>query len=474
MSSFYSHFSDASISPAELDISAQMKHECSSTFDFPDDANSLASTIENEGFDYSPCSLDGSTGTFPCLESGFHVNEPDMYQAGASPSICEASLFPSSLFTKPESGCYSPVSSTLSTCDSLADDLWDPSTPLATPPFTPEPMQDCFLPGDQLLMPPSPTYMEHGAWEPASPSDFSKSPPLMQEDESHFAPCINETSYPALNEKAPHWPIELILQRSKKTAARKGKARDCNAPKQRQASPTSAVAGAKVSKPLKRLRTSSQTSHVSEKKRKETVDSEKCRFECIFAHYGCGRVFRCKNEWKRHINTQHLELEQYLCDIGVCSKNSLRMAHGESVHIFNRKDLFTSHLRRHHDPGKPSSYSGPLQFNPNDPAAIDYAHDAFEIHLQNTCNRCYMFVRNPPAHTTCRFCDMEIDHWGRMLEHIGQHLEKEDEPLHAESLEFRNWAIMQRILVPGENQQATGEIEWVLAEKPKLPHQSLR
>lgn len=117
----------------------------------------------------------------------------------------------------------------------------------------------------------------------------------MQEDESHFVPVVNETTSYAMNEKAPHWPIELILQRSRKATTRKGKSsRDPKASKQRQPSPTSA--GIRISKPLKSARSTPSPSRVAEKKRKEAVDSEKCRFECIFGQYGCTRVFRCKNK----------------------------------------------------------------------------------------------------------------------------------------------------------------------------------
>ncbi|KAM5443115.1 hypothetical protein MferCBS31731_001990 [Microsporum ferrugineum] len=41
-------------------------------------------------------------------------------------------------------------------------------------------------------------------------------------------------------------------------------------------------------------------------------------FSCVFAPYGCTSSFASKNEWKRHVLSQHLQLGFYRCDIGHC------------------------------------------------------------------------------------------------------------------------------------------------------------
>ena len=64
-------------------------------------------------------------------------------------------------------------------------------------------------------------------------------------------------------------------------------------------------------------------------------------FPCAFAFAGCNSTFGSKNEWKRHIASQHLCLQYYRCS--QCPQ-SVNEGKGNE---FNRKDLFTQHLRRH-------------------------------------------------------------------------------------------------------------------------------
>ncbi|KAI5304252.1 hypothetical protein KEM56_006697, partial [Ascosphaera pollenicola] len=186
------------------------------------------------------------------------------------------------------------------------------------------------------------------------------------------------------------------------------------------------------------------------------------KFSCIFAHYGCDSQFKCKNEWKRHINTQHLELEMRLCDIGTCAQDA-KKAHQQggfgscdkSIRFFNRKDLFTSHLRRLQDPIKPGHYSGPIVFDKTNQASIQKAHNEFEAQINEICKRCCVRVRDPPTRSACTYCDMTFDNWSKKLEHVGCHIEKGDIELR-EDFELKQWATEEGILVrtppgsPGE------------------------
>lgn len=73
-------------------------------------------------------------------------------------------------------------------------------------------------------------------------------------------------------------------------------------------------------------------------------------FTCVFHFAGCEATFAAKNEWKRHVITQHLLLDYWLCTEGVCAKTNnggCRLPNGA---IFNRKDLYTQHLKRMHMP----------------------------------------------------------------------------------------------------------------------------
>ncbi len=72
-------------------------------------------------------------------------------------------------------------------------------------------------------------------------------------------------------------------------------------------------------------------------------DAPVCGYNCVFDFAGCERTFARKNEWKRHVAIQHLLLNYWRCPRGAC-------ATAEPAPIFNRKDLFTQHLKRMHAP----------------------------------------------------------------------------------------------------------------------------
>ncbi|SPQ22133.1 5d4d9216-3e99-4ee8-a50d-24945fa4501d [Thermothielavioides terrestris] len=90
-------------------------------------------------------------------------------------------------------------------------------------------------------------------------------------------------------------------------------------------------------------------------------------FNCVFDFAGCEATFSSKNEWKRHVNTQHLLLNYWVCTEGTCANARPQTspsspspypsspAHKDGAApptgaIFNRKDLFTQHLKRMHAP----------------------------------------------------------------------------------------------------------------------------
>ncbi|KAG5996088.1 hypothetical protein E4U54_002665 [Claviceps lovelessii] len=65
-------------------------------------------------------------------------------------------------------------------------------------------------------------------------------------------------------------------------------------------------------------------------------DSTSCQaLYCLFAFAGCDCRCKGKNEWKRHLKTQHLVSRLYTCP--ECANKN-----------FNRKDLFTQHYIRMH------------------------------------------------------------------------------------------------------------------------------
>ncbi|KAL7936967.1 hypothetical protein V8C35DRAFT_294325 [Trichoderma chlorosporum] len=74
---------------------------------------------------------------------------------------------------------------------------------------------------------------------------------------------------------------------------------------------------------------------------------------CVFHYAGCNARFDAKNEWKRHVSTKHLGLKYWVCTEGKCAderQSSYQRFAGLPTYgnIFNRKDLYTQHIRRMH------------------------------------------------------------------------------------------------------------------------------
>lgn len=169
-------------------------------------------------------------------------------------------------------------------------------------------------------------------------------------------------------------------------------------------------------------------------------------FICIFGFAGCPSTFAAKNEWKRHVATQHLFIDYWRCDIDSCAKvsNSLpggggskssgrsRKQAGSSIAgsanapkgaIFNRKDLFTQHLKRMHMPlpqKKPTKLSKDQEEYIR--ACQDEAHQKrFDLPSSMLC----------PAEG----CNIHFEgraSWDDRMEHVAKHLEKaanNEEPL---------------------------------------------
>ena len=157
-------------------------------------------------------------------------------------------------------------------------------------------------------------------------------------------------------------------------------------------------------------------------------------FTCSFALYGCRADFGARNEWKRHVTSQHLKLGFWRCDWPQChpaSKSAGEQSNNESApaaagaassdaegeeelvfNDFNRKDLFVQHVRRMHGPPKAA------------PAA---AHAAFRPTVAAAAQRCFVPLRTLPPEARCGFCaDMVFrgpNAWEARMEHVGKHLE---------------------------------------------------
>ncbi|KAI0142226.1 hypothetical protein GGR57DRAFT_393998 [Xylariaceae sp. FL1272] len=158
-------------------------------------------------------------------------------------------------------------------------------------------------------------------------------------------------------------------------------------------------------------------------------------FPCAFAFAGCPSTFGSKNEWKRHIASQHLCLQYYRCS--ACPQSSVEGKGNE----FNRKDLFTQHLRRMHAPfaikKSISKSDGKLQAD-------------WEDHVKSMQQSCLVTRRKPPQRSACPKpgCTSTFEgptSWDEWTEHVGRHMEKGEAGIGVDRL-LSKWALDEGII----------------------------
>jgi hypothetical protein len=157
------------------------------------------------------------------------------------------------------------------------------------------------------------------------------------------------------------------------------------------------------------------------------------------ASYGCPATFWSKNEWKRHITSQHLRLGFWRCDLDGCNMASQTKDSNEyRPKDFHRKDLFTQHFRRMH-------LDQADRWQPRH-------HAKWNGTLTATLERCYVTSRVLPRSGTCGFCGMRFEGdggWDEFLEHVGRHYELLDEKAQQpwrDDEELRDWMVHESLL----------------------------
>ncbi|KAK1064598.1 hypothetical protein LTR74_008600 [Friedmanniomyces endolithicus] len=190
-------------------------------------------------------------------------------------------------------------------------------------------------------------------------------------------------------------------------------------------SPTSPRSPTKIMKrPSPSKRSPSSQSADDHKDTHSKTNSLPRAFPCPFAQYGCASTFGSKNEWKRHVYTQHLRLGYWRCD--QCPNGDRR------PNDFNRKDLFVQHVRRMH-PVSAEAKKAAAAGSKSRPARGGggggrggHKDDGDELVLDTMRLRCYREMRKAPARSGCLFCDQVFagaNSWDERMEHIGRHLE---------------------------------------------------
>ncbi|KAJ2977208.1 hypothetical protein NUW58_g7882 [Xylaria curta] len=147
-------------------------------------------------------------------------------------------------------------------------------------------------------------------------------------------------------------------------------------------------------------------------------------FTCIFEFAGCRSTFASKNEWKRHCASQHIVLQYWVCQQDGCAQVSNRpnipkkssgatrkradctrypIAFASPLPngtIFNRKDLYTQHLRRMHVPAH-------LKNKVKSKAHVPEWEEQQRVHQDEAVRiRCQL-----PTHMSCPApsCNMQFD-----------------------------------------------------------------
>ena len=162
----------------------------------------------------------------------------------------------------------------------------------------------------------------------------------------------------------------------------------------------------------------------------DTQTDDRKRFPCPLAPYGCVSNFSSKNEWKRHLSTQHFKLGYWRCDLCLPTTDP-NDEQALYYNDFNRKDLFTQHLRRMHAAPKDSSADSTEEYPVN------------EDNLSEHQSRCFLALRTAPQQSTCLFCDRSFEgptSWEDRIEHVGRHFEKDRASIH-DMLDVASWNV---------------------------------
>ncbi|KAF2729093.1 hypothetical protein EJ04DRAFT_516189 [Polyplosphaeria fusca] len=183
--------------------------------------------------------------------------------------------------------------------------------------------------------------------------------------------------------------------------------------------PSTASDSVTMSRVVKKTRGSTaSTSPVKASSAPGAGDPDERPFPCPLATYGCQSTFSSKNEWKRHVGTQHIKQGFWRCDLcatTVDPSDDRTVYHND----FNRKDLFSQHLRRMH---------GPPSYQSTSTRKKTEEFHVTDDNLPEHHKRCYQTLRTPPQQSSCLFCNRSFsgpNSWDERMEHVGRHLEKD-------------------------------------------------
>jgi len=177
--------------------------------------------------------------------------------------------------------------------------------------------------------------------------------------------------------------------------------------------------------------------------RKHVAAAHTRPFPCAFSFAGCTSTFGSKNEWKRHISSQHLCLQYYRCS--ACPATASEGKFNE----FNRKDLFTQHLRRMH---------APFAIKKSLTKVDSKLQVEWEAHVKEMQQSCLVQRRQPPQRSACPKPDCQNvfegpGAWDEWTEHVGRHMEKSEGGRFGVDRHLAKWALDEGIIERDENNE---------------------
>ena len=305
--------------------------------------------------------------------------------------------------------------------------------------------------------------------DPASSQDNNEDSDDDDDDgDDYYEGAQDSDDDPSFNPHAPQRTLSNQVRQQPTTSRRRS-------PKRTRSTTSTAAAvigtDARVTKPAQQQRkhSSRRASQLggNKKTRKDTTGAgaERRDFVCTFHHYGCAAVFASKNEWKRHVASQHLCLGFYRCQTGNCRVDP-RGSGSKAPNDFNRKDLFTQHHRRMHTPWGSGAKA------PNAKVGQEFEHG-----LKAVQEQCWHEERTPPQRSTCGFCRRVFvgkGAWEERMEHVGRHYEaiakgsvQREDLQEEEDEELKEWALQEGIIVESESERGKGGGCWLVGFEPK-------
>lgn len=156
------------------------------------------------------------------------------------------------------------------------------------------------------------------------------------------------------------------------------------------------------------------------KARKRNPPSQMRAFPCVLATYGCQESFDSNNEWRRHINTQHVPMTIFRCRYCCPLSKSRAGPYRSQRYDFVRRDLFSMHIKRMHavevNIELLSTTSGINSSRRRQKDSSETTRILSEISRQ-----CETRIRNPPEQAECILCPNIFSGpncWEERTEHI--------------------------------------------------------